>query len=408
MPSFRIPAKLCVRCKTYKRLCGLSRCPIVERFRAIVRSVVKIKNRRVEGSTPPSFIVGEHGYPQVSIYLGIPPEIRGYEASIYDDPKGWWGKVSLLDILRLRASMIHAKSRILISKPEYLYEKEISLAAISEKPVDAEAKLRSLPKPRLSIIDTVPPIGPTAPITTLRILDNPRLHRKLERIIWDDVKAQEAIWELYSNGISIYTIQRALSAGLIGLRGKRKIVPTRWAITATDMTISKYLLKDINRYNEVVEAKVFFKSYLGNRFWIIMFPGYYRFDWIEIWHPVTVFTKEASKPIIIYNHEDWRGKARYLDGGYQAARLSVLEYLSSIRRKAHVIVVREVTPDYYVSVGNWHIRETVKNALMSGGISFQSTNELLEIIKSMSNFVAEIVYEYLSRFSKQRILDEFI
>ncbi|RLG85940.1 MAG: hypothetical protein DRO15_06820 [Thermoprotei archaeon] len=408
MPSFRIPAKLCVRCKTHRRLCGLPRCPIIERFRAVVKSVVKIKDNRVEGSTPPSFVVGEYGYPKVSIYLGIPPEIRGYEASLYDNPKEWWGRASLLDILKLRASMIHARLRVPIPKPEYLYEKEISLAAISEKPVDAEAKLKSLPKPRLSIKDMIPPIGPVATTNSLKIVDNPKLHRKLEQIIWDDVKAQEALWELYNSGVSIYIIQRALSAGLIGSKIRRRIVPTRWAITATDTTISRYLLREVNSCNEITESKIFFKSYLGNRFWIIMFPGPYRFDWIEIWHPVTVFTREASKPIIIYNYENWRGKARYLDGGYQAARLSVLEYLSSIKRKAHVIVVREITPEYYASVGNWHIRETVRNALASGGRSFTSIDELLSIIRHRSKYVAEIVHEHLDKLSKQRILDEFI
>ena len=33
--GIRISAELCVRCKGYKRLCGLPYCPLMERFRAM-------------------------------------------------------------------------------------------------------------------------------------------------------------------------------------------------------------------------------------------------------------------------------------------------------------------------------------------------------------------------------------
>nr|WP_256205084.1 hypothetical protein [Aeropyrum camini] len=51
------------------------------------------------------------------------------------------------------------------------------------------------------------------------------------------------------------------------------------------------------------------------------------------------------------------------DGGFSAAKLPVLEHLYSRGRRADVIIVREVLPQYYAPVGNWHIRETVKHAL---------------------------------------------
>ncbi|MEM3963935.1 MAG: hypothetical protein QW492_11800, partial [Pyrobaculum sp.] len=39
-------------------LCGLPRCPIEERIRAVKSSLLKIRGREVFGATPPSAVVG--------------------------------------------------------------------------------------------------------------------------------------------------------------------------------------------------------------------------------------------------------------------------------------------------------------------------------------------------------------
>lgn len=92
---------------------------------------------------------------------------------------------------------------------------------------------------------------------------------------------------------------------------------------------------------------------------LILTPGQWRAVWIEAWHPA-VFLSNERGPVIVINKEDWRGKRTSLDGGYEAARLAVLEYLSSTRRQANAIIIREVDPSYYVGVGNWHIRESLR------------------------------------------------
>jgi len=66
--------------------------------------------------------------------------------------------------------------------------------------------------------------------------------------------------------------------------------------------------------------------------------------------------------------EDYGGRLSEMDGGFYAARLPILEYLNRIGRTAEVVIFREVLPSYFVTVGNWHIRETVKRALENGPI----------------------------------------
>jgi hypothetical protein len=58
--------------------------------------------------------------------------------------------------------------------------------------------------------------------------------------------------------------------------------------------------------------------------------------------------------------ENAQGVRTTLDGGFEAARLAVLEKLLALGRRGSVAVVRWIGEGYYVSVGNWQIRETIR------------------------------------------------
>jgi len=63
---------------------------------------------------------------------------------------------------------------------------------------------------------------------------------RLRKKFYDtDVKAETAIDELHSKGVDNYKIQQSLSTGILGQEENRKLVPTRWSITASDDMISK-------------------------------------------------------------------------------------------------------------------------------------------------------------------------
>ena len=49
--------------------------------------------------------------------------------------------------------------------------------------------------------------------------------------------------KLYNSGIEISKIQKCFSIGMLGK--KRKLVPTKWSITATDDIISKSIVEEI-------------------------------------------------------------------------------------------------------------------------------------------------------------------
>jgi len=351
------------------------------RFKAQVRAYVRISGRGVAGSTPPSGVVGEKGYPSIPVLVGIPPGVTGDDASIYDSPESWWGVKTLEEIIELRSGIVAALTRVDARNYQKLLDLEIPFAMASQKPVDTEATLAGPPIPARTEDPLVAPHGILAVAERIRVSSNPSLPRSVERVYGDEMRASDAIWKLYSEGVSIYIIQRALSFGLLGMPRSRRLVPTRWAITAVDSIVSSRLLKAVRSYSPVNDVELYRGEYLGNRFWVILQPGPYSFEWIEIWHPSTIFTGGSGEPIVIRNREGFSGEPLFMDGGYHAARLAVLENLYRRGRRASIIVVREITPMYYASVGNWHIRETVRRSMAKSPEKVASISEALSSVE---------------------------
>jgi hypothetical protein len=354
-------------------------------------------------------VVGEHGYPEVPLLYGIPPGVYGYEARRYGDPRIWSSyRYPLHLIVRLRASTVYAASRHRVDRPFELYEREVSLAAVSEKPVDTEAQLARRPLPRLSFDAILEPTGPTAPTRRLRVVDNPKLPRSLEKLVWDDATAREAVVELYRSTGDVYLAANAMALGLLGRIRSRRLVPTRWAITAVDSIVGDYLASIVRHYRPVDRILVAHSEYLGNRFTILVAPGAYEIEMVEVWHPYTPWTRTAREPVVHVVAEKPTRRITEMDGGFMAARLAVLEQLARMRRSARVLVVREITREYYAPVGNWHIRETVRRAL-AGARSFDSLEEALSYVAALHPGLSGALRasDLARRLRSERRLDEY-
>ncbi|MEZ0248317.1 MAG: hypothetical protein ABWJ97_03490, partial [Thermoproteus sp.] len=147
----------------------------------------------------------------------------------------------------------------------------------------------------------------------------------LDSMLEDDVKAGEAAVELYKKGVDLYTIQRAFALGLLGARARRRLVPTRWAITAVDSIIGDALAERVRRAPEVSQTFYGYAEYLDNRYLVLVAPGPLRFFYLERW----IYGGKAVEVEVI---EDPRGRRSTMDGGYEAARLAVLEKLAALNR----------------------------------------------------------------------------
>ncbi len=401
-------SKLCAICKGRKLLCGRPTCPILERFRVAQRVEQKLNKRHLFGSSPPSLFVGEHGYPKVRIGPLVPP-IEG-DTSYLDSPLKWEDK-RIKDILYYRSLLVMGESKVNVNvRKSGRVLSEIQELAMSVRPVDSEILLKKRPVLKVIPSEFAPPLGPKAELLDFELTENPRIPRKTDYVVSDELKAEEAIMRLYNWGFDEYYIVRLLSAGLLGV--EKKLVPTRWSITAVQDTIGKNLRREILHYQLINNYEVYFYRFLGNRYAVLLMPETYAFELLEVWLKGSLFG--SSEPSVIHDYEDFRGRREYVKetaGAYYAARLSVLEALRGRKRQARTVVFREVTPEYYAPVGVWQIRLGVKKALGNLIGRFETLNEALEAIRRRLEHPFEKYLErsyILGYLARQKTLDEWL
>ncbi|MEM2147265.1 MAG: Nre family DNA repair protein [Candidatus Bathyarchaeia archaeon] len=372
---------LCVVCKGSRFLCGKTRCPIIVKANFFLKSVPLMQSEDIAGASPPSVFVGRIGYPYVYAGPLVPPVTE--DTSVYDLPEYWFGK-PIDEIVSFRSMLIRGKHRVHVQKfleAGKIIEKTRELA-LAVKPVDVELLLKKKPRGFLVLDDEVQPFGPSAPIRDLRV-GNTRWDQHVEKAYYDaDLKATEAVLELYRKGVLVTKIQRAFSVGAFGLEKNRRLVPTRWSITAVDSIVSKELIEKVKTFPEISDFRVYESRYLDNIFEVLMIPGKWSYEAIEAWYPGTVWNPNGRSVVMYSDWEGYDGRTTYAEigGCYYAARLAVCEQLVKEQRQATVIVLREAHPGYIMPMGVWQVRENVRNAMRQKPHVFRSLGEVLEFV----------------------------
>jgi len=372
---------LCVICKGSRMLCGKTRCPIMVKANYFMKSVPLMNNEDIAGMSPPSVFIGRIGYPNVYAGPLVPPVNE--DTSIFDLPERWFGK-SIDEIVGFRSLLVRGKHRVNVTN--VLNAGKILDAtrelALADNSVDMELNLTKKPRGSIFMDDDVQPFGPSAPIRDLHV-GNARFDQHIEKAYYDtDLKSTNAVLELYKSGVFVTKIQKAFSVGAFGIEKNRRLVPTRWSITAVDDIVSKNLREQVKTFPEINEYRVYESIYMDNVFEILMIPAQYSYESMEAWYPGTVWNP-AGKNIAIFS--DWEGnhgRKTYaaIGGCYYSARLATCEQLVKERRQATVIVLREARPGYIMPIGVWQVRENVRNAMRQKPYMFKSLAESLQFI----------------------------
>lgn len=335
----------CAVCKG-KGMCGLPRCPIVSRFHA--QTALKPASS-FQGSSPSVFI-GSFGY----------PDVRGGPLLINDtdNPPDWIrANLGIDEIVGIRARTIRGSAGL------QAVGGSLQEIALSSDPLDVDVYFEKPVAFSLNFDGTIAPVGLSGTMTKMDLIGSAKIGRAVDRITSDtDIVATEAVSALKSDGVDVYQIAKLMTAGLLGKR--RRFVPTRWAITAVDDTISTSLKKKITRFPPIEEIRVFSGEQYGNRIVVILVPGNWKYEMIEVWGRHTLWAGDDE--VIV---EDREGMVKHgyspISGAYYSARLAVCEYLAGIQRSARVIVVRMVSGDYWAPLGTWVIREAARTAMGS-------------------------------------------
>jgi len=355
---------LCVPCRMTKLLCGKARCPLQARLHARQRTRTLLDSTDLAGTSPPSVFVGRYGYPKVALGPMLPPH-EG-DTSLLDSPERWVGR-KIDDIIDFRSQMVRTKfvaPDIHPDKGGRLVDRTRELA-MAEVPARVEAALAKPPMGRMQFHSGAQPTGPTA---TLRRFDTEtiKVDRHIDRAHSDtDLDARTALSELHTRGVPSSAMTRAFSVGAFGVQKRRKLVPTRWSITAVDSTLGLELLERTREMPLLTDHHVYEFTGLDNRWVVVLMPTEWCYELIEAWYPNTLWNPHRSGISIFSSFELNKGRKTYAEigGCYYAARLAINEHLHRLRRQAGAVIFREAHPGYILPVGVWNVREHVRTAL---------------------------------------------
>ncbi|MBU3913846.1 MAG: hypothetical protein KKB21_00635 [Nanoarchaeota archaeon] len=370
-------SELCIKCKG-RGYCG-KQCRILSR---IQHMLPKAKNH-FSGSSPPEIFVGRIGYPEVNTGILSPQEYG--ESEIMSMPELWFEKnLSIQEILNHRSQLVYSrfKSKISDARKTGRFLQIMQEISLASKPVSTEIFLKKPIKPRIIIDKSFPLIGNPAPLKSVRLEENPKIEKKVDYLVSDtDNKASNSILELYHSNINTSQIIKILSAGLLGLKTKRKLVPTRWSITATDDTISKSLLEKIRYYPEISEILVFHGYYVGNHYEFLLLPDKFSFEVIEAYMPGSSWNAFSQHATFSQDYEGFNRRKTYassVTGAYYTARLVLCEYLEKIKKQASCVIFREERPEYNAPLGVGILRELGRDAFKQPPEKHETIQQALE------------------------------
>ena len=332
----------------------------------------------------PNIFVGKYGYPNLNVgFLNV----EKYDS--HDDPLLWAKEgYSISQIVDLRTQLINSQFKAQVTDVRKQTNRFLEMGkeiAMAEKPVDVEMHLEKKPHLSLNFGESVTPHGASVNIKKAEITSNPKIPLKAEKVVDDaGLRAADAMNSLHEKGIDEHYLTRLLSIGNLGLKAQRKIVPTRWSITAVDDSLGKQLISEIKEFPEA-DYLAFFGSHLGNYYLVLMFPDVWSYELFETYvgNPQSGTDKNMAPGT---DYEPYAGRKEYADstaGGYYAARLAVLEGLKSMKRQGSVLCLRFITDEYFAPLGVWVVREAARNAMKAKPLNFGSEGLMLEYARQI-------------------------
>jgi hypothetical protein len=360
----------------------------------------------LEGSSPPSVFIGSWNYPKVYAGPMIAP-LHG-DTRVMDLPESWIpGGRTQEEILGFRMSLVRGKQLQDVGSLDNRFVDQLQEIALSSSSIESEARFEHIPA-GFSLGEEHTPFGPSASLSNLEI-GAPKYDRELEKVFYDtDLGATRAIIDLHEKGVTFSSIQKALSAGTMGRDRQRRLVPTRWSITACDTAIANHLLADVRKHELIDEVRVHEFSSLNNHYAVILLPTPWQYEWME------AFLQIAGSEELLFSDHEWnRGKKGYssVGGCYYSCKMAVLEELAREQKQAGAIVLREARKGY-IPMGVFNVRENVRNAMKTEPVVHEDLESALQGISPrfqlpVSRFVGESTVLLSAFRSRQLHLSDF-
>lgn len=321
------------------------------------------------GSIP---IVGEKNYPFLKTH-NVSNE--GEESSFMNS--GDLVKKEYSEVFKAKAKNILGSTESEhIRKPHTRIKEEIRDIYKARKPIIFSSEFeKEIKFNKVQVNKTTGIVGAKNPLLNLEAVENTTTSKQIEKFTSEDIKAKYAITTLYDKGINEHQITSLLALGSFGVEVNKRLVPTRWAITAYDKTIEKFLFNQIQSYSSISSFELYYREDKGNAFVILLLPS----------EDLQGEIVEAFSTNVLKDYFDTANKLDKAEpataGGYFATKVAIFESLVHRKKKASIISLRTIE-DYEVPLGVVFVRETVREAMKGEKTSFSSLEDLKEYLQN--------------------------
>lgn len=331
------------------------------------------------GSSPAPFI-GRFGYPHVNIGI-LSPQFSG-EVSQYDSPRMWSEQNAKIgEVASLRYGLVNSRMKASVKKLQGRFLDVVQEVGMAKTQSELEINLRKTPSLNTKPEKEVKPFGPQANVQKARITANTKVDSRVERVVGDtDLRAAPAIVSLYKKGFEEGSLHKLLSVGNMGIGKNRKLVPTRWSITATDDTIGKQLIDEIKQLH-TGEYAAYFGGGWGNYYLLLFFPEVWSYELFETYLHSNVNPWSKQGYMYSTDYEGYEGRKKYAEetaGGYYACRLGVLEQMKKVKRQGSCLALRFISDEYKIPLGVWICREATRKSTSSIPLKFDSQELMIQ------------------------------
>lgn len=355
--------------------------------------------KNIEGSSPPSIFIGHKTYPKV--FAGPMVTGRRGDTGHLDTPEKWMNLNADI-VASFRMSLARGMNLVGIKDLDSNVVAQMRDIALSEKSLEANAEFEKAPR-GYTFSEHHQPFGPSAPLKSIE-LENAKYQKNMEKAYYDtDLIAKEAVTTLYDKGLLVSQIQKAFSVGAFGVEKNRRLVPTRWSITAVDDILSKDVLEKVKTYPLIDGYYVYEFSAYNNKFVILLTPRQWQYEFLEAF--IHIFGNEE---VLFVDWEPYTGRKDYasMGGCYYSTRLAITEHLDRIKKQAGALVFRESYKGY-VPLGVWLVRESSRKAFTQPAKVFNDMNTALAYVASRLK-LPMARYRKDSTLLKQRTLSSFV
>ncbi len=335
---------------------------------------LKLDSPKFEGSSPPSVFIGRANYPKV--FAG-PMLAQEPESFVYDAPEQWLGQYTKQEIIGFRLQLLRGMQLVDVKNAAGRFSQQLQDIALSKQSLYAHAEFEKVPR-GVTFSEDHQPFGPSAALKTIET-EQGKWQHDLEKAYYDtDLLASRAVIELAQKEVPFTNIQKALSVGSFGKEQNRKLVPTRWSITAADDILGKHAMTDVRQNEPINEFRVYESQGLHNYYAVLLTPTQWQYEAIEAFNQVM-----GNGTFTFSDHERYFGRKEYsgMGGCYYAQRQVIAEQLKQQQEQAGAFVFREVTKGY-TPTGVWVCRELTREAMKQEPKTFSTMADAMHYVDS--------------------------